>query len=102
MNDYDRVLKIAQRMWFWCVQNAEGDDVVFDNGFEIRPEEIVAIENSSTDIEFNRLLEIANQLHLLIFLNTYSEEDIFRELNLTTEENYLLGWISMKVGLNNV
>lgn len=42
-------------------------------------------------IEYNRLLEIAKKMHCWIFLNTGDEEEVYEQLGLTEEENYILG-----------
>ena len=39
-----------------------------------------------------RLLEIANALHLWIFKNCTNEWEIYEELGLNDEENFLLGY----------
>ena len=42
-------------------------------------------------IEYERLLKIAKKMHLWIFLNTGNEFEVYKELGLTDEENFILG-----------
>jgi len=39
----------------------------------------------------DRLLEIARKMHCWIFLHTYDEDEVYKELGLTPEENAILG-----------
>ena len=43
-------------------------------------------------IEYERLLQIARKMHLWIFLHSDNEQEIYDELNLTEEENAILGY----------
>lgn len=42
-------------------------------------------------IEYERLLEIAKEMHLWIFLNSGDDYEVYKELGLTDEENLILG-----------
>lgn len=42
-------------------------------------------------MNYERLLEIARKMHCWIFLHTFDEDEVYRELGLTPEENAILG-----------
>lgn len=44
------------------------------------------------EIEYERLLQIARKMHLWIFLHSDNEKEIYDELELTDEENAILGY----------
>jgi len=48
-------------------------------------------------MEYNRLLEIAREMHCWIFLHTFDEDEVYKELGLTPEENVFLGSINGKI-----
>ena len=43
-------------------------------------------------IEYERLLKIAKKMHLWIFLHCGNEQEVYDELELTDEENKILGY----------
>ena len=43
-------------------------------------------------IEYERLLKIAKKMHTWIFLNAFDEQEVYDELGLTEEENFMLGY----------
>ena len=45
-----------------------------------------------SEISYERLLEIARKMHLYIFLHSDNEQEIYDELELTEEENTVLGY----------
>lgn len=45
-----------------------------------------------SEISYERLLEIARKMHLYIFLHSDNEQEIYDELELTEEENIVLGY----------
>lgn len=52
-------------------------------------------------IEYDRLLHIAKKMHLWIFLHTGDEEEVYKELGITDEEDKILGYsgkIEIKIG----
>lgn len=46
----------------------------------------------TTPISYERLLELANNMHTWIFLNTGYEQKVYDELGITEEENYVFGY----------
>ena len=48
-------------------------------------------------MEYNRLLEIAREMHCWIFLHKFDEYEVYKELGLTPEENAILGSIDGKI-----
>ena len=42
-------------------------------------------------MDYDRLLEIARAMHCWIFLHSFDEEKVYKELGLTPEENAILG-----------
>ena len=42
-------------------------------------------------MEYERLLEIAEKMHLWIFMHVGDEQEVYDELGLTPEENAFLG-----------
>lgn len=46
----------------------------------------------TTPISYERLLHIARQMHLWIFLNCTDEQKVYDELKLTEEENVVFGY----------
>lgn len=49
-------------------------------------------ENQEKDKENERLKEIAHKMHLWIFLHSGDEQKVYDELELTDEENAMLGY----------
>lgn len=54
-------------------------------------EQIIELEGKQMKIDYERLLKIAKEMHLWIFLNTGNEFEVYKELGLTDEENLILG-----------
>ena len=46
----------------------------------------------TTPISYERLLHIARQMHLWIFLNCADEQKVYDELKITAEENVVFGY----------
>lgn len=44
------------------------------------------------EIEYQRLLQIAQKMHTWIFLHSFDEQEVYDELGLTAEENAILGY----------
>ena len=42
-------------------------------------------------MNYKRLLEVARKMHCWIFLHTFNEDEAYREIGLTEEENAFLG-----------
>jgi len=42
-------------------------------------------------MEYDRLLEIARAMHCWIFLHSFDEDEVYKELGITPEENAILG-----------
>jgi len=42
-------------------------------------------------MEYDRLLEIARAMHCWIFLHSIDEDEVYKELGITPEENAILG-----------
>lgn len=42
-------------------------------------------------MEYDRLLEIARAMHCWIFLHSIDEDEVYKELGITQEENAILG-----------
>jgi hypothetical protein len=40
-----------------------------------------------------RLLQIAKKMHTWIFLHSFDEEEAYKEIGLTEEENFILGYL---------
>lgn len=59
---------------------------------------------SETKIPYERLIELASKMHCWIFLHCGDEQEVYDQLGLTDEENWILGYggrIEIRVGENH-
>jgi len=42
-------------------------------------------------MDYDRLLAVARAMHCWIFLHSFDEEEVYKELGITPEENAILG-----------